>query len=369
MRKLWLVVSLIALLIASVVMVSCAAPTPATSPAPAPAVTPSPAPAPAPAPTPAKVYTFKFSTTAPPALWEAAIVPFLDAIEKESRGTIKFERYPFGQLLDDKSTMDGIARGIAESGQIVDAYNPGALPMTEIENLPFTWSSGIDGSKMGAKFLQYEPIKAEWEKAGLKPILTGRSTPSYLASTKQVKTFEDMKGLKIRSFGTIVPKMLEFLGAIPTSLPAVEAYEAMQRGLLDANPGTLSNLWDWKSAEVAKYITIFPTRGGISYGCVTAVWSLQVWNTLPKDIQDIILRVAQSKSWYGEAYSNMDATAKTKLEAAGAVFYELLAIEEAKFVAQSDKVGEWWVEQRKDKGPSQDVYDHFISLLKEAGLR
>ena len=58
-----------------------------------------------------------------------------------------------------------------------------------------------------------------------------------LTTKKQVKTLEDIKGLKIRALGGPQTDAMKALGAVPTLVPFPDVYLAMQKGVLD---GTLT---------------------------------------------------------------------------------------------------------------------------------
>ncbi len=96
-------------------------------------------------------------------------------------------------------------------------------------------------------------VQAEYDAANLHPFLF-RGLPQYrLICSKPVKTLEDFKGLKVRTFGTFHPVMFAALGAVPVNMELTETYEGLQRGAVDCvnmnyQAATLFNLF-----EVAKY--------------------------------------------------------------------------------------------------------------------
>jgi len=169
----------------------------------------------------------KYASWEAKTLYEVTGLPWTQAIEKESRGRVKFERYPYQALMTAKGSLDGIATGMADCGKIAPPYYPGRFPMTEILFLPFTWSKGDTGWPI-QKTLYDEYLYKEFEASGVRAALIGGSGGYAIFSTKPIKTMEDMKGLKIRSFGTMLPESLRKFGAVPTPLPTPEMYGALQ---------------------------------------------------------------------------------------------------------------------------------------------
>jgi TRAP-type transport system periplasmic protein len=315
-----------------------------------------------------KTYTVKFSAYAPKNLYESAYLRWAKAVEAETAGKLKFEMYPYEQLFKAQAHLDGIRTGMADCGTISTPYYPGRFPMAELYFLPFTWETGVEGARVLHKFAQYKPIKDEFEKSGVKCIVLEGSGGYALATRKPIKTFEDLKGLKVRSFGTLLGNMLKLCGAVPVSLPMPDTYEALKSGILDASPGPLGTIYGQRLHEAAKYMTIF--RGGsFTYAAMPIVWGLESWNKLPKDIQDAIIRVSESRCWVSEGFDADDKNAMVQLQKEGAEIQYLPEKEKGRFIEKAEDLGQQWMEDNKKSGPSKDVYEFFYSLLKKEGFR
>ena len=58
--------------------------------------------------------------------------------------------------------------------------------------------------------------------------------PGLLHSKKPVYKMEDLKGLKIRSYG-FNARVAKMLGGVPVAMPQNSVYEALQKGVVDAS--------------------------------------------------------------------------------------------------------------------------------------
>ena len=70
--------------------------------------------------------------------------------------------------------------------------------------------------------------------------------------TKPVNKLEDLKGMKIRTFGSNA-QLMTLLGGTPVAMPMQEAYDSISRGVADGLMGCYEPLMGWKLAEVIKY--------------------------------------------------------------------------------------------------------------------
>ena len=73
-------------------------------------------------------------------------------------------------------------------------------------------------------------------------------------TTNEVKTVEDLNGLKIRtSSSDTYMDMIRSFGAVPTPMDFSGVYPALQQGIIDGAEGGLAGLWESKFGEVTKF--------------------------------------------------------------------------------------------------------------------
>ena len=106
----------------------------------------------------------------------------------------------------------------------------------------------------------------------------------YIYSKKKIEKLEDLKGLIIRVMPLYVP-FLKTLGAKPIVMPPPEVYTALTRGVVDAVmwPIVISG-FGWQ--EIVKY-AVFPGLFQLEAGTLV---NLDKWNTIPKDLQETIIK-------------------------------------------------------------------------------
>jgi TRAP-type transport system periplasmic protein len=135
----------------------------------------------------------------------------------------------------------------------------------------------------------------------------------------------EMKGWKIRTWGFMTPKVVQAIGAVPVSIPAVETHDAMSKGVAQGTIATLETAHRYGYIETAKYwneslaqvIPILPP----SYVIMA---NLDMFNKLPKDIQDIFVKVGEDATvWYNTKLVANAATYKKDLIKRGLIYYKV----------------------------------------------
>ena len=311
--KKFLLIPLVVILVTGLVLSGCAEPAPAPAPAPAPS--------PAPAPAPAKVYELSYALFQPAA---AALsvknTEFAQEIEKRSNGRIKITVQGGGSLLGAPAMYQGVVDGIADMGNGISSYDPGAFPFTSIAELPTSAQSGWAISLANYDFLnKYQP--KEWNDAHL--LTTVGTAADFLAmmmGKTQIKTVADWKGKSIR---TNHADIVTAMGGTVKDVPMADVYDSLSKGVLDGVMGSSEPLKSWKLGEVTKYITLngAPVQPSIMW---YNIMNKKTWESLPADLQKIVTDVSVEYSgklglcWDDQAVAGIEFS-----EAAGDTIYVL----------------------------------------------
>ena len=107
-----------------------------------------------------------------------------------------------------------------------------------------------------------------------------------LASTVPIRTVDDFKGLKMRTFG-LFSDTVEALGASPTYFPGGETYMALKLGTVDAVTYSVEGIDGFKWYEIMDY-WILPML--CDENMVWWAVNPDAWDSLPADLQDVLIR-------------------------------------------------------------------------------
>lgn len=212
-------------------------------------------------------------------------------IETMSNGSIKVLTYPSGSLLKASNIANGLANNTANIGINAMHWWSKYAPALQWDTIPFlapdasTLLTALHG-KLG------KDVNAILEKRGVHVIAWGfyGYAKSYVNNKKPIMTPTDLKGLRMRSEGSLSAQFLKQQGATPVAMDSSEVYTSMQRGALDGAASGLSTITSRKWNEVGKYVT------AIHY--VPLVYPVQVnlkwWKGLTQQQRDLISKAAKA---------------------------------------------------------------------------
>lgn len=239
---------------------------------------------------------------------------YLDLVEKNSKGRIKFQRFAAGALAKAKEALDGIEVGMFDALLSYPSYYSGHVPEGQIFLTPFLFKNMQNIYDIYYKTKVGSLLEEAYNEKG--SILVGLQfmASNVLATSKKVDTLAGLKGLKIRAPGGMGAKTVTAMSAAPVMLVGSEIYTALQRGTVDGYIYPLYSNWDYKFYEQAKYI-MQPSLGYI----ITYIWlSKKTFDSLPADLQKVVMdagkqHAADTLAWAQDS----DAKIWKKLEGVG----------------------------------------------------
>jgi TRAP-type C4-dicarboxylate transport system substrate-binding protein len=208
---------------------------------------------------------------------------FIKDLEARSGGQLKIRYFPAGTLLTAPKMYDGVVEGIADIGFSNIGYTFGRFRMTETLDLPLGFPNAWVANHVANDFFkEFKP--KEWDKIHMISMHTS-PVNVVLSTTKPVNKMEDLKGMTLRGIG-FIGEVVSALGGTPRPIPTPEAYEAMQKRVIDGLMIPMETMRAFRYAEVAKYVTECWPIGQVY--TFYMIMNKDTWNKLPPNIQKII---------------------------------------------------------------------------------
>ncbi len=181
------------------------------------------------------------------------IEPWAKQLEEKTNGKVKVEIYPAGSAFGHVAKqLDQVKAGVVDIAHGLTGIPRGRMPRTLITDLPFLVKSSDAASRTLWDLYKDGDISSEYK--GLK-VMALHAHNAGLIHTRdhQVKTMEDLKGLRLRTPSQAIAMMLKELGGTPVGLPPTQVYENLQKGVIDGNVFPYEAVHGFKLHEVLGY--------------------------------------------------------------------------------------------------------------------
>jgi TRAP-type transport system periplasmic protein len=278
-------------------------------------------------------------------------------IKENSQDRLVVEPYYAGSLgYKTPEYLKVIKDGLIDMAEFSSPHATGTEPIFGAAVLPFTFFSYDDFLNFARKVLVPNLSTVAETKWNMKLIGIVMYPRTAFYGKKSIEAADDFKGLKVRVMGKLDSNIFKKLGAEPTYIPFEDLYTALQRGVVQAMPNSLTAAADIKVWEVCSHASMI----GYVIGCGFMVVNKKAFDELPADLQKIVLEA-------GEAYSQHMKEEIVRESAAALEKYrqnKMVLTEIPKPVLEKFRIAaeEVWAEWAKETGPLAD------KILKDGGL-
>lgn len=248
-------------------------------------------------------------------LWPASnfstqgVMKFADLVKDRTDGRVAIEVHPGGALgFKGPDMLQVLKDGLVPIGEMLLGYVAGTEPIVDLSTMPFLVADYGEAHLLGVVSKPYmQNVFKKWNQK----LLYWQFWPGAGIYTKKpIASFEDLKGLKIRTFNNISTQWVKNAGGNPMSMPWGDVYMAMSTGAIDALLTSSVSGADGKFWEVMSHFTNL----GFTFGYSAVTVNLNAWNKLSDKDKAIIIDTAWEMEEIQEKQSILaDKTSVTKL--------------------------------------------------------
>ena len=140
----------------------------------------------------------------------------------------------YGGLSKNRENLDGISIGAFEMAQFCAGYHPDKNRVVTVLELPFLGVENLEQEVAVSSAIYAHPAATEEMAQWNAKLLMTSPMPQYnlVGTGKPRDTLEAFNGMRVRATGGL-GKAFKAAGAVPTSVTATEAYQAMESGVVD----------------------------------------------------------------------------------------------------------------------------------------
>ncbi len=232
--------------------------------------------------------TLRFFTGMTPShYFSSQLMPFFaEEVEKRTQGRVKVELYPGGELFGYRDGIDAATMGAVEMGLTAAGHWGGHNPVLKFSDY-FLLIEDM-GHWFRARDEVHPILDSVLAEKNVKVIFYSAYGGNGICGSKPIESIEDIKGMKVRAPVPGALTCLKTWGATPAKVAAGEVYDAMAKGAIDACVTSWGSMYSRKFYEVADQFF-----GPIWWTVWINFINLGTWNSLPPDVQDVILEVGR----------------------------------------------------------------------------
>ena len=221
-------------------------------------------------------------------------VRFTKDLERMSGGKFEVKFFEPGALIPPLECFDAVSKGSIESCWTTPGYHTGKYPALAFfttvpfgpgigEFLAWKWFGG--GNQLRAE------IYAKHDLTAVDCFCIGPETSGWFR--KEIKSVEELKGLKMRFFG-LGAQVMQKLGVSTQLLAAADIYQALERGVIDATEFSMP-MMDIKLGfhQIAKY-NYFPGWHQ-QVSCSEFLMNKKAFDALPDHLKAMIEVAGQAQ--------------------------------------------------------------------------
>ncbi|WP_422032291.1 C4-dicarboxylate TRAP transporter substrate-binding protein [Roseovarius sp.] len=273
----------------------------------------------------------------------------------------------YGGLSKNRENLDGISIGAFEMAQFCAGYHPDKNRLITVLELPFLGVENLDQEVAVSHAVYDHPaVQEEMAQWNAKLLMTSPMPQYNIVGTGEPRdSLEDFEGMRVRATGGL-GEAFEAVGAVPTSVTATEAYQAMESGVVDTvafaqhahlSFGTI-NQADWWTANLNPGTVNCPVVVNIdAYEGLSDAEREALDSSVPEAIDHYLANYAELLKRWDEVLAEKEVEKVTISEEELAAFREKAA----------DPIRQQWIEDIEGQGlPGQELYDLVSSTLEEA---
>ncbi len=303
---------------------------------------------------------------APGSVAAQMVQDFADDVAAKSNGRLKITVFGGPTLCPPPQAFSSVVNGVADLAYTTATMTPGIHPLTAMTTLPMM---DIPNAPVGSKALMElwrtnEAYQKEWKDVKVFALQAIGGGAVIGTTNKLVKTFEDLKGMRIRVSPGAQTEFMKNAGAQPMNIPITETWESMDKHVIDGYVFSFTAVNDYNLWDVTKNYTIVNLYSPALY----IVMNKSKYNGLSDDLKKVMDECgtkfgARLDEWYDDVVSSCVKRAKSEFSD---TTYTIPLEEAEKWTEKAHAAWEQWYKlEEKRKRPARETTEAFMKNLEK----
>ena len=250
----------------------------------------------------AEVFTFQTSFNAGDFSTTYLTEKWLPVIKERTAGRVEIDLKPNSSVVPFRETQDAIATGVIDGDWTASAYFSGREPSFALMgDLISAYDTPAQMRGFCEKGRGEEVLQAAVDTitdGEVQVIACGPYSREALPARLPIRTFDDLKGKKIRAPSGLASAVFAAAGATPLSIPFSEVFGALEKGIVDAAD---ASAYVNNDATGLHDVAPYPLYPGIhSMPSMQFTMNKERWDSVSADDQ------ATLRAWWYEAMAALE---------------------------------------------------------------
>lgn len=292
-----------------------------------------------------------------------------ERVSAETNYEIDWVKSYGGSVISLGNELQGVQDGLVDIGCTILVFEASRLPLQDmVYSMPFSCSDPlIVAETIKQMYAEYPEFTSIYESDyNQKFIGIGVSDPYGFYSTKEVKSLDDVKGMKIGAAG-INLSWIEGSGAVGVQTSLNDTYQNLQTNVCQATIQPTHSCVNLKVYEVAPYY-LDANFNVVPFNAITV--NMDTWNELPAEVQTILTEVGEGYLDYEANYINEIHEQDLKeLEAKGCTIVTLSREEQERWAASLPDIVNGLVKNLDGAGyKGAEIVEKYYQILESQGI-
>lgn len=173
---------------------------------------------------------------------------FVEDVEKATGGDLQITVHSAQSLFKSPEIKQAVQNQLVPMGELLMANLYNEDPIYGADNIPFIATSYEDAAKMWEA--QRPLVEERLMEDGIRLLYTVPWPGQGFYTKEEIASGEDLRGKRFRTYNATTSRMAELMGAVPTTIEAVEIPQAFSTGIVDAMvtsaaTGVNTKAWDF----------------------------------------------------------------------------------------------------------------------------
>ncbi len=280
-----------------------------------------------------------------------------EQVAAKTDGKFEIKLHYGGALSKSRENLDGISFGAFEMAQFCASYHADKNPTLTVLELPFLGVADLETEVKVSKALYAHPaVQKDLGRWNAKPLMPSPMPQYNFAGKGDAPTsIGDFDGMRVRALGGL-GKMMEAVGAVPTSVTASETYQAIDSGTVQSAGFAPHAHLAYKTVEVANWWTKNLNPGTVH--CPVVV-NTDAYAALPDDFRAALDEaVDPALDHYLANYAKVYDKWWPELEARKIQQVEFSEADLEAFRAKAGPIWDAWLKEQNANGlPAEELLD------------